>query len=157
MLEHCVEPCVPNDSWPHSQPEYLQVTAPEWILDIASYNCGLRLLPLPNDVSRGDHTRLHPAALLQSAQLQSCPLLFLLHNQLDHRQETVLGAGTDGRLETILESNGSYSLKLTILTYCRLLRTCLSLEFAEGARCFETWLVVAPRPSAKFAAEASAE
>ena len=30
-------------------------------------------------------------------------------------------------------------------------------KFAEGARCFETWLVIAPLPSAEFAAEASAE
>ena len=30
-------------------------------------------------------------------------------------------------------------------------------KFAEGARCFNTWLVVASGPSAKFAGEASAE
>ena len=38
--------------------------------------------------------------------------------------------------------------------YCKSVWTCLSLEFPERARCFETRLVVAPRPSAKFAAEA---
>ena len=30
-------------------------------------------------------------------------------------------------------------------------------EVPENARCFETWLVVAPRPPANFAAEAFAE